>query len=71
MSTVKEKAGTWFDPQVVALLESRYVELERMSQTLDAGFVPSGFSKDLRVERGLAPAAGFETSAEARSNPTS
>ncbi len=65
MSTVKEKAGTWFDPQVVALLESRYVELERMSQTLDAGFVPSGFSKDLRVERGLAPAAGFETSAEA------
>jgi diguanylate cyclase (GGDEF)-like protein/putative nucleotidyltransferase with HDIG domain len=65
MSTVKEKAGTWFDPKVVALLESRYVELEQMSQTLDAGFVPSGFSKDLRVERGLAPAAGFETSAEA------
>jgi diguanylate cyclase (GGDEF)-like protein/putative nucleotidyltransferase with HDIG domain len=65
MNTVKQKAGTWFDPKVVALLESRYVELEGMSQTLDAGFIPSGFSKDLRVERGLAPAAGFETSAEA------
>jgi diguanylate cyclase (GGDEF)-like protein/putative nucleotidyltransferase with HDIG domain len=65
MRTVKEKSGTWFDPKVVALLESRYVELERVAQSLDAGFVPSGFSKDLRVERGLAPAAGFERSAEA------
>ena len=64
MRTVKEKSGTWFDPKVVALLESRYVELERVAQSLDAGFVPSGFSKDLRVERGLAPAAGFERSAE-------
>ena len=27
-------------------------------------FVPSGFSKDLRVERGPAPAAGFEKSAD-------
>ena len=65
MRTVKEKSGTWFDPKVVALLESRYVDLERTAQSLDAGFVPSGFSKDLRVERGLAPAAGFERSAEA------
>jgi diguanylate cyclase (GGDEF)-like protein/putative nucleotidyltransferase with HDIG domain len=64
MRTVKEKSGTWFDPKVVALLESRYVELERVAQSLDAGFVPSGFSKDLRVERGLAPAAGFERSTE-------
>jgi diguanylate cyclase (GGDEF)-like protein/putative nucleotidyltransferase with HDIG domain len=64
MRTVKEKSGTWFDPKVVALLESRYVELERVAQSLDAGFVPSGFSKDLRVERGQAPAAGFERSAE-------
>jgi diguanylate cyclase (GGDEF)-like protein len=64
MNTVKEKSGTWFDPKVVAILEHRYVDLEHMAQTIDAGFVPSGFSKDLRVERGLAPAAGFEKSAE-------
>ena len=64
MSTVKEKSGTWFDPQVVELLERRYVELERVAQSKDAGFVPSGFSKELRVERGHAPAAGFETHAE-------
>jgi diguanylate cyclase (GGDEF)-like protein/putative nucleotidyltransferase with HDIG domain len=68
MRTVKEKSGTWFDPKVVALLESRYVELERVAQSLDAGFVPSGFSKDLRVERGLAPAAGFERSTEESSD---
>ena len=64
MRTVKEKSGTWFDPKVVALLENRYVDLERIAQTHDAGFIPSGFSKDLRVERGLAPAAGFEKSAD-------
>ncbi len=32
MAKVKEKAGTWFDPQVVEILQSRYVELERMAQ---------------------------------------
>jgi diguanylate cyclase (GGDEF)-like protein/putative nucleotidyltransferase with HDIG domain len=64
MRTVKEKSGTWFDPKVVALLENRYVDLERIAQTHDAGFIPCGFSKDLRVERGLAPAAGFEKSAD-------
>src|ERR1700722_331719 len=48
MNTVREKSGTWFDPKVVALLEHRYVALEHMAQTIDAGFIPSGFSKDLR-----------------------
>jgi diguanylate cyclase (GGDEF)-like protein len=61
---VKEKSGIWFDPKVVTLLERRYVDLERMAQTHEASFIPSGFSKDLRVERGLAPAAGFERSEE-------
>jgi diguanylate cyclase (GGDEF)-like protein/putative nucleotidyltransferase with HDIG domain len=64
MTTVKEKSGTWFDPKVVEILANRYINLESMAQTVDAGFIPSGFSKDLRVERGLAPAAGFEKSAE-------
>jgi len=60
MCTVKEKAGTWFDPKVVDLLANRYVDLERISQTHEGGFIPTGFAKALRVERGLAPAAGFE-----------
>src|ERR1700693_3402709 len=32
MAKVKEMAGKSFDPQVVEILESRYVELERMAQ---------------------------------------
>lgn len=64
MDKVKEKAGSWFDPKVVALLANRYVELEQVAQSNDAGFVPSGFSKDIRVERGQAPAAGFEKSTD-------
>jgi diguanylate cyclase (GGDEF)-like protein/putative nucleotidyltransferase with HDIG domain len=64
MDKVKEKAGSWFDPKIVALLANRYVELEQVAQSNDAGFVPSGFSKDIRVERGQAPAAGFEKSTD-------
>jgi diguanylate cyclase (GGDEF)-like protein/putative nucleotidyltransferase with HDIG domain len=65
MAKVKEKAGTWFDPQVVEILESRYVELERMAQMSEETGAPQGLSKSVRVERGLAPATGFE-----RSDPT-
>src|SRR5579872_2828157 len=64
MSAVKERAGTWFDPQVVEVLARRYVDLERMAQDHPEAFVPGGFSKDLRVERGIAPATGFEKGLE-------
>src|SRR5215831_7051409 len=64
MAKVKEKAGTWFDPKIVEILESRYIELERMAQMSEDTAV-SGLSRTVRVERGLAPAAGFE-----RSEPT-
>src|SRR5271166_2800439 len=64
MDRVKERAGTWFDPKVVEVLERRYVDLERSAQSSEQNFVPSGFSKGLRVERGLAPATGFEKSAD-------
>jgi len=60
MAKVKEKAGTWFDPQVVELLEARYVELERMAQMTEDTAAPHSLSKTVRVERGLAPATGFE-----------
>ena len=65
MAKVKEKAGTWFDPQIVSILESRYIELERMAQMSEDTQVTSGLSRSVRVERGLAPAAGFE-----RTEPT-
>lgn len=59
MGKVREKSGSWFDPQVVDLLEKRYVELEKMAQAHEMGSIPTGFARDIRVERGLAPAAGF------------
>ena len=65
MAKVKEKAGTWFDPQIVTILERRYIELERMAQMSEDTQVMSGLSRSVRVERGLAPAAGFE-----RTEPT-
>ncbi|HVI07600.1 MAG TPA: HD domain-containing phosphohydrolase [Candidatus Binatia bacterium] len=60
MERVKERSGTWFDPKVVEILDRRYQGLEKTARTKDEGFVPSGFSKEMRVERGHAPATGFE-----------
>ncbi|HET9305719.1 MAG TPA: HD domain-containing phosphohydrolase [Candidatus Sulfotelmatobacter sp.] len=66
MAKVKEKAGSWFDPKVVAVLERGYVDLERKAQINDdVSTAHHGLSKAVRVERGLAPATGFE-----RSEPT-
>ena len=64
MAKVKEKSGTWFDPQVVDILQAQYVDLERIAQMSEDTAAP-GLSKAARVERGLAPAAGFE-----RTEPT-
>src|SRR5580693_3993838 len=65
MSKVKDMAGSWFDPQVSEILESHYVELERAAQMSGAQMAEDtaanqGLSKSVRVERGLAPATGFE-----------
>jgi len=65
MAKVKEKAGTWFDPHVVQILEERYVELERRAQITEHEVTTQGLSKSVRVERGTAPATGFE-----RTEPT-
>jgi diguanylate cyclase (GGDEF)-like protein/putative nucleotidyltransferase with HDIG domain len=62
MEKLRERAGTWFDPQVVEILERRYEELERLANVKEDSVTPHGLSKSVRVERGLAPAAGFERS---------
>jgi len=63
MAKVVSEAGKSFDPRVVAVLRRRYVELEKLAneQPLQA---PPKLSTDIKVERGLAPAAGFAESAE-------
>jgi diguanylate cyclase (GGDEF)-like protein/putative nucleotidyltransferase with HDIG domain len=68
MEKVKEKSGTWFDPTIVSLLQSRYVELEQLAQTSEGGFIPTKLPKDLRVAGSHAPAAGFEKWADSSQN---
>jgi putative nucleotidyltransferase with HDIG domain len=61
MAKVASEAGISFDPRVVGILQRRHVELEKLAkeQPLQA---PPKLSTDVKVERGLAPAAGFAES---------
>jgi putative nucleotidyltransferase with HDIG domain len=61
MAKVVADAGKSFDPRVVAILQRRYIELEKLAneQPLQA---PPKLSTDIKVERGLAPDAGFAQS---------
>ncbi len=63
MAKVASESGTSFDPQIVAILQRRYIELEKLAneQPLQA---PPKLSIDIKVERGLAPAAGFAETTE-------
>jgi len=61
MNRVKADAGTAFDPKVVQVLGTRYVELEQMAVSQQTG--KAKLSTDVKVERGLEPAAGFEKAA--------
>ncbi len=58
MRKVSVESGVSFDPKVVEVLQRRYVELEAMAQTLEGE--SAKLSTDVKVERGLEPAAGFE-----------
>jgi putative nucleotidyltransferase with HDIG domain len=57
---VESEAGKSFDPKVVEILRRCYVELERLATS---GNVPekTKLSTDLKITRGDAPAAGFES----------
>jgi diguanylate cyclase (GGDEF)-like protein/putative nucleotidyltransferase with HDIG domain len=61
MAKVKEMAGSWFDPQVVDILSRTYVDLERAALLDEETAAPHSPSKTIKVERGLAPATGFES----------
>jgi putative nucleotidyltransferase with HDIG domain len=64
MAKVASEAGTSFDPRVVGILQRRYVELEKMAKE-EPVQAPVKLSTDIKVERGLAPAAGFAESEKA------
>jgi diguanylate cyclase (GGDEF)-like protein/putative nucleotidyltransferase with HDIG domain len=59
MSKVAADSGKAFDPQVVEVLQRRYIELEAMAQLREGEKSP--LSTEIKIERGLEPAAGFES----------
>lgn len=60
MQRLVGEAGKTFDPKVVEVLRKRYKELERTVQAQFKHEGPTKLSTDVRIERGLAPGAGFE-----------
>lgn len=63
MATVVADAGKSFDPKVVSILQRRYIDLEKLANEQPQQ-APVKLSTDIKVERGLAPAAGFAESSE-------
>jgi diguanylate cyclase (GGDEF)-like protein/putative nucleotidyltransferase with HDIG domain len=60
MKRLQGESGKAFDPKVVDVLQKRYRELERRVQARAVHMPESKLSTEVRVERGLAPATGFE-----------
>jgi putative nucleotidyltransferase with HDIG domain len=58
MEIVRSKAGSLFDPDIVRLLELHYLELEELAHRHIGEIEP--LNTDMIVDRGAAPAAGFE-----------
>ena len=58
MAMVARESGKAFDPRVVAVLQSRYIELEKLARSQAPEERPK-LSLDVKVERGAAPDAGF------------
>ena len=64
MQIVAGDAGTAFDPRVVEVLQRRYVELEKLA-TSQPRPEEAQLSKNIKIERGSAPGAGFAESESA------
>jgi diguanylate cyclase (GGDEF)-like protein/putative nucleotidyltransferase with HDIG domain len=65
MEHIVSLSGRDFDPQVVEILKRRYVELEQMAHA-SPSLESLSVKKDVAVERGEAPDAGFEQEAPSR-----
>jgi diguanylate cyclase (GGDEF)-like protein/putative nucleotidyltransferase with HDIG domain len=68
MKKLGEEAGKAFDPKVVEVLRRRYRSLENLAQAKSgAGEAAAPLSSDVKIDRGPAPDAGFESAAVADS----
>jgi putative nucleotidyltransferase with HDIG domain len=70
MNIVESESGKAFDPQIVALLRQRYIDLEALANQHDLAAVPK-LSTDIKIERGAAPDAGLAESSSTVRNPDS
>jgi diguanylate cyclase (GGDEF)-like protein/putative nucleotidyltransferase with HDIG domain len=59
MERLRGESGRAFDPRVVDVLQRRYRDLEKLVEKRSEAVPWSKLSTDVKVERGLAPAAGF------------
>lgn len=69
MGVLIKESGRSFDPRIVEILSRRYIELEQMARRNVHEDRPK-LQTDLKIERGAAPAAGFEASDGAAQNVT-
>src|SRR6202453_80061 len=60
MQKLAEESGKSFDPKVVAVLQKRYQHLERLAVAKSAPEMNAPLPTAIKIERGEAPAAGFE-----------
>ncbi len=61
MQKLVGESGKSFDPKVVEILQRRYQQLERMAIAKSAEDPNAPLSLAIKIERGLEPAAGFES----------
>ena len=69
MKVVEQESGKSFDPRIVEILSRRYVELEKMAQAPAPH--RKRLSTEIKIGRGDAPAAGFETTRPNEKGPAS
>jgi len=60
MQRLAAESGKSFDPKVVDILKKRYVSLEKIALAKFGREVNSQLSTEVKIERGVAPAAGLE-----------
>lgn len=69
MAQIESLSGKSFDPRVVEVLKRRYRDFDRIAQAKP--LEKSKLSKDLKINRSLAPGAGLEVSHADKSQPRS
>ncbi len=65
---LERESGQSFDPQIVNILQTNYRRYEQLVRAQAEGATTTKLTSDVRVERGSAPATGFEETTIKRSS---